>query len=69
MSAAFDSERFMKNVEDARDCGFDVVCSECGVGIADETDTHDTGCPLHEKRAVAETTFLERLGRIFGDAD
>jgi hypothetical protein len=35
---------FLSNVADARENGFEFVCSECGSGIYDENDMHDSWC-------------------------
>lgn len=52
------NERFLANVREARVCGYDLVCSECGCGITDDTDAHDLVCPLNpelaENTAIAE---------------
>lgn len=37
-------ERFLRNVREAQENGFDLVCGCCGVGLADESDMHDLGC-------------------------
>jgi hypothetical protein len=35
---------FVRNVKEARTFGYDEVCSECGAGLTDDTDQHDTRC-------------------------
>jgi hypothetical protein len=44
--ALFPDERFLANVRESRDNGFEHVCSICGGGIVDSEQFHDTGCPL-----------------------
>jgi hypothetical protein len=36
--------RFLENVLEARENGYDLVCVECGGGIYDDGDLHDRGC-------------------------
>lgn len=63
-----DEERFIHNVADARDNGFELVCAQCGIGMTDDefedADAHDTGCPNEGRDRAAEmAAFLaERLG-------
>ena len=40
------ARHFIDNVTEARANGFDVACVECGVGIYDESDAHETWCKL-----------------------
>jgi hypothetical protein len=42
---AVDDDRFMENVREARDNGYDRVCAACGVGVYDESDIHERSCP------------------------
>lgn len=35
---------FMQHVRDARENGYELVCVECGVGVADDSDMHERGC-------------------------
>ena len=37
---------FMDNVHEARECGYDMVCVECGVGLVDGLEIHERGCSL-----------------------
>ena len=41
----FVEERFWKNVREARANGFDLLCAVCGIGIHDDSDTHEPWCP------------------------
>lgn len=60
--------RFFRNIEDARDNGYDLVCAQCGMGMTDDdfenVGAHDTGCPnAGRDRAKEMTDFLaKRLG-------
>lgn len=36
--------QFLENALDARENGYDLVCVECGAGVADGFDLHDSGC-------------------------
>ena len=36
--------RFLKNVREARENGFENLCPCCGCGIHDDSDFHDDGC-------------------------
>jgi protein-L-isoaspartate O-methyltransferase len=47
--AVGDNWRFIGNVSEARENGYDVVCVECGIGLAqDGCDMHERGCS-HEQ--------------------
>jgi hypothetical protein len=35
---------FLENAVEARENGYDFVCAECGAGIFDDGDMHDTSC-------------------------
>lgn len=37
-------ERFIANVVESRENGFEQVCAECGTGLYDESDMHARGC-------------------------
>ena len=39
-----EAARFIPNVIEARENGYEEVCAECGVGIYDDTDMHERGC-------------------------
>ena len=39
---------FIENVTEARANGFDVACVECGVGIYDESDEHESWCKQND---------------------
>jgi hypothetical protein len=57
--ALFPDEKFLTNVRESRDNGFENVCSICGGGITGSEQFHNTGCPLdpeHEQflEAAAE---------------
>lgn len=39
-----DDETVIDNVHEARANGFDLCCSECGVGINDASDMHESRC-------------------------
>lgn len=58
-------DRFMRNVKEARSCGFDLCCPYCGQGILDDSDAHDTFCPLNpeyaENQARAERWAEKQL--------
>lgn len=41
----YPDDRFLRNVKEARYCGYAFVCAECGCGIQDESDMHDPLCP------------------------
>ena len=43
-------ERLLRNVREARACGFDFACSECGCGIEDDSDAHDSLCSRNPER-------------------
>lgn len=42
---AVDDAKFMANVREALSNGFDRCCSSCGVGVYDDSDMHERGCP------------------------
>ena len=44
-------ERFMANVREARENGYDRLCAHCGVGVYDDSDMHDRGCPEYVETA------------------
>jgi hypothetical protein len=41
----FPASTFLLNLKEARENGYELVCAECGVGINDDSDWHDSGCP------------------------
>ena len=47
MTLAVDEDTFMQNVREALSNGFDRCCSQCGVGIYDDSDTHERRCPQY----------------------
>lgn len=62
-------ETILYNLREARENGYDLACSFCGVGIGDESDEHDYACPtltpeFKAERAAVEAEFAQRLGRI-----
>jgi len=62
-------ERFMDNVKEARVCGYDLVCAQCGCGMEDadfeDAELHEYDCPNRGRDRAAEMqAFLaERLGK------
>ena len=44
-TTAVDDKTFMENVREALSNGFDRCCSHCGIGVYDESDMHERGCP------------------------
>lgn len=56
--------RFLSNVNEAREAGYDVVCADCGAGMHDDSDSHDLFCPQHpdieENRAPWHQKEIER---------
>jgi hypothetical protein len=44
-AGGMNDDRFMKNIADARENGYDICCVDCGVGLFDDSDEHDTYCP------------------------
>jgi hypothetical protein len=42
---AIAEQTFLRNVAEARENGFTLVCAECGAGIYDESDLHERNCP------------------------
>jgi hypothetical protein len=67
------AKSFLKNAENARECGYDLCCSYCGEGLAsddfDDPDSHDSWCPTQTEefrgeREKTEREFAERLARI-----
>lgn len=59
------SARFARNVLDARDNGFDLVCAQCGCGMNDDdfedAEMHEKDCPNRGRDRDAEmAAFLER---------
>jgi hypothetical protein len=69
MPSPISDERLLRNVRDARDNGYDLVCAECGVGMTDdefeEEGSHDVGCPNEGRDRAAEMVKMieDRLGR------
>lgn len=69
-SAEPDDERFMENVVEARENGYDRVCAGCGCGMVDDSDIHERDCPLdpdpgrleRELRASRRLTLSAPLG-------
>jgi hypothetical protein len=47
-------DRFLKNVREARENGYDLCCSECGAGIYDDSDDHDFYCSHNPEKAKNE---------------
>lgn len=45
----FYAGEFAENLEWARECGYLLVCVECGCGIHDSSDDHDHWCSKKEK--------------------
>jgi hypothetical protein len=43
--------RFMRNVREARESGYDLICAECGCGIYDDADDHDPYCSQNPELA------------------
>jgi hypothetical protein len=41
----FRDKGLVENVLEARSNGYDTVCTDCGVGITDESDMHERWCP------------------------
>lgn len=41
-------EKFMANVREALENGYDLCCARCGVGIHDESDMHERRCPQYK---------------------
>lgn len=41
----FTEKIFLRNVKEARECGYDLLCAVCGVGIYDDSDEHEAWCP------------------------
>jgi DNA-directed RNA polymerase subunit RPC12/RpoP len=44
-----DEQLFLVEVREARANGYELVCSECGAGIADESDTHAAHCSRYDR--------------------
>jgi hypothetical protein len=44
-ASGMNNDRFLDNVAEARENGYDLCCVDCGVGLFDDTDEHDTYCP------------------------
>ena len=63
-----DETRFMVNVREARENGYDLVCAECGVGMNDEdfddAEAHEARCPHRgrDRAAEMEAFIAKRLG-------
>jgi hypothetical protein len=59
---------FMQNVHLARECGADLVCAQCGMGMDDvefdDPEMHEYDCPNRGRDRDAEFAKLivERLG-------
>lgn len=58
------AKTFIENVAWARDCGFSLVCAECGVGVSDESDEHEDWCEMEAKNEEDAEAFAERLASI-----
>ncbi len=62
------ADRFMRNVKEARECGYDLVCVLCGCGMNDgdfeDADMHEWDCENRGRNRDEEmAAFLaERLG-------
>jgi hypothetical protein len=66
------NERFLQNVNEARTCGYDLVCALCGCGMTDddfeEEGAHDTGCPNEGRNRAAEMSeFLAKRLNVSDD--
>lgn len=67
-SPPYPDARLLRNVAEARDNGFDLVCAMCGCGMDDtefEDDAaHDIGCPNvgRDRAAEMEAFIAKRLG-------
>lgn len=55
-----DDQTFLENVREARENGFDLVCSECGAGMSgDGMDIHEPGLNFRGVRSGACSQFTE----------
>jgi hypothetical protein len=64
----YSDEQFMRNVREARENGFDMVCAECGTSIDtsegfDSPDSHEMFCernPEYEENHALAVRYAER---------
>lgn len=45
VKAAYE-KALLRNLNEARECGYDLACPVCGAGITDDSDMHDDGAHL-----------------------
>lgn len=43
---AMNARRFIENITEARANGYEFACTECGMGIFDDNDEHESGCKI-----------------------